>query len=121
MPGGKTFFTSFLLAAGFEACLESHDRKKGLTPWTIDVVDFRTVSQSDLQDVALSSLSRRLASRQTVRAVVTLSVHLDLRRVDTAFSRVRLAPRCERQLAAASVRFNGAIGCVIQHVRTKRR
>ena len=81
------FFTTFLLAAGFEACLESHERKKGLTPWTIDVVDFRTVSQSDLQDVALSSLSRRLASRQTVRAVVTISVHLDFRRVDTAIAR----------------------------------
>jgi len=38
-------------------------------PWIIDVVDFRTVSLSDLQDIVLSSFSRRLASRQTVRAV----------------------------------------------------
>ena len=104
MPGSEKLFTTFLLATGFEACLESHERKKGLTPWTIDVVDFRTVSQSDLQDVALSSLSRRLASRQTVRAVVTISVHLDLRRVDTAIARVHMALRRERQLAAAFVR-----------------
>ncbi|MGF6781853.1 hypothetical protein P3T21_007093 [Paraburkholderia sp. GAS334] len=46
-------------------------------PWTIDVADFRAVSLSDLQDAALFSFSRRLASRQTVRAVMTLSVHLN--------------------------------------------
>jgi hypothetical protein len=50
--------------------------KKGLMPWTIDVVDSRTVPLSDPQDVAHFSLSRRLASRQTVRAVVTFSVHM---------------------------------------------
>jgi hypothetical protein len=37
---------------------------------------------------ALSSLSRRLASKQTVRAVVTLFAHLYQRHMDAAFARV---------------------------------
>ena len=76
----------------------------GLTPWTPAVADFRIDSLPDRQDVRAFFISRRLASRQTVRAVVTISVHLDFRRVDTAIARVHMALRRERQLAAAFVR-----------------
>ena len=75
-------------------------------PWTIDVVDFRTVSLPDRQDVRAPFPSRRLASRQTVRAVATLSVHLDLRHLDIAIARAHMALRRERQLAAAFIRAN---------------
>ncbi|WNC94667.1 hypothetical protein RI103_36645 [Paraburkholderia sp. FT54] len=42
----------------------------------IDVVDFRAVSLSDLQDVARFLISRRLASRQTVRVVPDFPMHI---------------------------------------------
>ena len=44
--------------------------------------------------------------------------------MDAAIARVRVAPRLERQLAAAlarALRLMGADGCVNEHVRSKRR
>ena len=45
-------------------------------PWTVAVVDLRSVFLPDRQDARAFSPSRRLASRQTVRAVAILSVDL---------------------------------------------
>jgi hypothetical protein len=47
----------------------------GLMPWIPAVVDLRIVSLPDRRTSALSSLSRRLASRQTVRVAVSFLVH----------------------------------------------
>jgi len=92
-------------------------------PWIIDVVEFWTVSQSELQDVALSSLSRRLASRQTVRVVVTFPVHIQRRHMDAAFVHVRVVPRRERQVATEFIRATWIHWreCVDERVCTGRR
>jgi len=73
-------------------------------PWTPAVVDLRICLLPDRQDVCAPFHSRRLASMQTVRAEVTLSVHLYKRHMAATMTCVRLAPRRECQLAAASVR-----------------
>jgi hypothetical protein len=47
----------------------------GQMPWTPAVVDLRIGLLPDRQDVRAPFLSRRLASRQTVRAEAILPVH----------------------------------------------
>jgi hypothetical protein len=70
----------------------------GHMPWTVAVVDLRSVSPPDQQDARAVFFSRRLASRQTVRAVVILSVHLYQRRTNAAMPRVHTAPCREHRL-----------------------
>jgi len=73
-------------------------------PWTVAVVDLRSVFLPDQQDARAVFPSRRLASRQTVRAVVILSVHLYQRHTNAAIPRARMAFMSRARLAAAFAR-----------------
>ena len=91
----ETSFTTFLLAAGFQDPLkfrdcQTEDRCGGQSMSSISG-QFHCPTDGTSAPAFFSSL--RLASRQTLRAVVTLSVHLNWRHMAAAIACVRMAPR----------------------------